>query len=308
MIQKNKNKKNSGILTTLGIKVRNLVLLLLFFTILLFIIDIQFMKNECKRKEAGYPETSQIYKLKSPVIWHCIVSNILSNLYNSFLTSCITIICIELALRDDTIQKIQEIFNATQATRYIKAFYPNKGAYSNLVIDHIRNLQPHNKIKLLGLSEEIRILQEVGNRIIIDKLENNCHFQILLLHSESSLLKCLGVDLEEAILNNKKTSLEAGVNYFLNDLKTRLNNQTEIKGTIEVRLNIDYFSPICYFSGNDIKLIWMYFMNFQGSEYPAFDILDQEFIQETDYHFDYLWKKNENRVCFKFENGKIEKI
>lgn len=200
-----------------------------------------------------------------------------------------TILVAELALRDEILQQIQEMWNSRQVTRYIKSFYPKQKLYKQLILDNINNAQPNQEIKLLGLSEELKFLGNSSDlRMLKEKIKSGCHFKIFILHPDSSVFGSM----ETVGFKNFKESLRGDVIVLKQIADYFSGKEQEMKGSIEVRLQKDLFSPICYYSSSGINIVWMYFSNSEGFEYPGFDILDEALIKEAYLHFDNLWEKS----------------
>lgn len=272
-----KEKRGINLLYPLGKRLSKVLSITFIFGLGLCALNDYYLKKEC---EVGKQSTALSCFL-SPIAW---------NLGSSLITSVFTIAVAEIALRDEILQQIQEIWNSRQATRYIKAFYPKQKLYKQLILDNINNAQPNQVIKLLGLSEELKFLGNSSDiKMLKDKIKSGCHFKILILHPDSSVFGSM----ETVGCNNFKESLRGDVLSILKKIADDLSKkETDIKGSIEVRLQKDLFSPICYYSSSGINIVWMYFSNSEGFEYPGFDILDEALIKEADLHFDNLWEKS----------------
>lgn len=251
-----------------------------------------FLKKEC---EVGKQSTFNLSCFLSPIVW---------NIGSSLITSVITIAVAEIALRDEILQQIQEIWNSRQATRYIKAFYPKQKQHKEVIWTNIKNAQADQEIKLLGLSEELKLLGDSSDiKMLKNKLKLGCHFKILILHPNSSIFGCM----EEVGLKESRDRLRGDVTILQTIANSLSGKETEIKGSIEVRLQKDLFSPICYYSSSGINIVWMYFSNPESCEYPGFDILDSELINEAELHFNHLWdcSQGENNLLLKINQQTI---
>ncbi len=276
------------IFTNLGIKVRNVVAWSSFIFVILLILDLSYLQNKCElQQQANKPD----------IEFYCQSSKIISNIYESLLVSIITILFIELSLRKDNIEEIKEIFNSSQSTRYINAFYPNRDIYNRQIVTRIKALKEQEEVRLLGLAKDIHILNTVDSPTIQEKIEKGCKFKILLLYPspDNLLMQCL-----QKSHRNLKYIEESikGDFIFLRTIVDDLTIKSSIRGEIEVRLLKDIYSSICYFSTKDnrssqdfMAFIWMYFFNSKGLEYPAFEILDKQLLNDAEQHFNHLWEK-----------------
>jgi hypothetical protein len=94
------------------------------------------------------------------------------------------------------------------------------------------------------------------------------------------------------MLNNFSIKL----NQLNNDLENfRAKPNAKIKGSIEVKLHKDLFSPIGYYSDSkDFEFVWMYLSDdYDGNEYPAFHMVNQQLIKKTGNHFENLWRRTQ---------------
>jgi hypothetical protein len=215
----------------------------------------------------------------------------------SLVTSAITILSLEILFKRESIEEIKEIFKATEATRSIKAFYPKFNLYKEAIIEDIEQAPKAQEIKMLGLSSlELEILGDVSNNKLIEKIcSEDCNLRIIILHPESTLLKCL----EKLEYKRTKAQINGRVHHafetFVNDLMEYVKVhqlQGKTLGSIEVRTHKDIFSPVFYYSGNKLNIVGLYFSLGKKSEHPAFDILDLEMKKQLDNHFEEIWDKS----------------
>jgi hypothetical protein len=289
MSQKNLNVSVLKYFYPLGKKVRNLIISLSTIAVILLLIDMMILNKECEK--SGKDNS-----------WACVISPICVEFYASIFVLAFTLSSIELAFRNEMLEEIQTIFQSSEATKYLKAVHPKVAIHREMVRSNLRQLDAHEQIKMLCLSETVRILNddEIGKKVIVEKLQNNCQFKILTLHPDSLLLDCLN----NVKFNRDRQNLVNNLSPLLKELSRELPGKV-LQGSLEVRLHKDVFSPFCYFSSKQLELIWIYCLNSAGFEYPAFEILHIDIIKEISEHFETIWSKSSSSILFKFEKGEI---
>ena len=104
---------------------------------------------------------------------------------------------------------------------------------------------------------------------------------------------------------------------FFKTLTESLNKCSDIRGEIEVRLQNNIYSSICYISIKDdrypedfMAFVWMYLFNDQSLKYPSFEILDKQLLADTEQHFEYLWNKSQSILKYnnKTKTNKLNKL
>jgi hypothetical protein len=200
------------------------------------------------------------------------------------------------------LQEIEKIFKKIESTRQIKSFFSKQEEYKDAIESSIRSGLFGKEVKFLGLFEDARLFDSGSLISAIKKnLYHGCHIKILLLHPESILFECL---IKAGYINSSRKEkgkfrkrMHGTLPDKLEDLKIQLQKDygPNIKGSIEIRVHKDMFSPIGYYSdGRDNNFIWMYFSTGDEGiiEYPGFSILeDDSFAMSSDKHFDCLWEK-----------------
>ena len=290
-----------GIFTKLGKKVRNVFVWSSITIGFLLVLDFLYLQDKCILEKAVESEKIQRYNSKKLGFrFYCKSSQIIANIYNSLLVSIITLVFIELTLHPESIKEIKKIYNASQATRYIKSFYRNNNEYNDEIRKKIRELKNDEEVKLLGLVKDIDILTtSIDQGQLIEKLKKGCKIKILLVYPslDNSLLRCLQNSHQNLKYEDENTIITK-LKYFLTIADTLERNlDLDIKGEIEVRLQKNTYSSICYFStklssGDSMAFIWMYFFGSTSLEYPAFEILEPELLNDVERHFEHLWSKS----------------
>jgi hypothetical protein len=284
MSSQQKSSRFLELFTNTGRKVIKHLGFIILISAALILLDEFYLKYQCKKIE------------KSNSL-QCSASSLIGDLGWNLFQIAITIWFVDIGLKRETIEEIQKIFNSTQATRYIKGFYPQQENYRRLIEDNFKNIRPDQEIKLLLLYEEISLFQGENLNRIRDKVVDGCTMKFLVVHPESSLLPCLE---QGGFPPNSSQSSLMNLSIKLKQIVEKLdrlskNNTSKIKGSLEVRLHKDVFSPIGYYSDSrDLALVWMYLSNHNdGHEYPALEIsysdLDQ--IKKIEEHFEHLWQK-----------------
>ena len=319
---------SKSVFTNFGQKVTNILGLSLAIALILFIIDFSIMQDNCnvenekrlkkilienrkKNEDIITNESQKIERKKrgsDTRLPDCKSSQMIANIYNSLFVSIITLWFIELTLHPETIKEIEKIFKTSKATKYIKSFYRNNDTYNEQIRKKLRDLGNNEEVKLLGLVKDMDILTtSIDEGKFTDKLKQGCKFKILLVHpgSDNSLLKCL--QKSHKILRYKdENSIISDLNYF-QIIADNLERDQDIKGEIEVRLQKNTYSSICYFSTNSSSekkfkaFIWMYFFNENSLEYPAFEILEKDLLNDVERHFEHLWKQSDSILKYNGE-------
>lgn len=286
------SKKGSNqfpeLITDTGRKVIKQLGWIILISICFILTDEYYLKGTCQKQ-------NQLNSQNQSNSLQCMSSPLIGGLGWNLLQIAITIWFVDIGLKRETIDAMHKIFNSAQATKHIKGFYSNRGEYSRLIEDNFQDARADQEIRLLCLSEEISIFQGDNLRSIRNKVIDGCKIKILILHPESSLLKCLeSVGFTPAFGKSMLANLSVKLNRLYEDLeRLRDNRNIKIKGSIEVKLHKDLFSPIGYYSDSKgFEFVWMYFSDdYDGNEYPAFHIANQELIEKTNKHFDNLWQK-----------------
>jgi len=287
------------LLTDLGVKVKNLICCLFIASIFLLITDVVYLQKKCiKINNTQIPELSLSNKINTGSF--CLTSQIISNIYNSLIVSIIMILSLEISLRKDTVEEIKQIFTSSQATKCLKSFHLNKNVCSSLISAKIRNIKIEEEVKILSLTKDISILTNIDLATIKEKILKGSKFKILLLypHSDNRLLYCLQNTHQS--LRHIKGSIDGDLLFF-RSIAESLNKCSDIEGEIEVRLQKDIYSSICYFSIKDnrcpkdfMAFVWMYLFDERGLKHPSFEILDEQLLEDTEQHFKYLWNKSQS--------------
>jgi hypothetical protein len=228
----------------------------------------------------------------------------------SLVTSAITLIALEILFKRTSLEEIREIFGSTEATKSIKAFYPDIKLYRQTILDDIEQKMMGQGIKILGLSHlELDILCDVENNRLMEKIcSEECKLRIIVLHPDSTLLKCienLGYERTNEEIHGR---VHKAFKTFAEDLM-KIQNKGE--GSIEVRTHKDIFSPAFYYSSNRLNIVGLYFALGKNSQHPAFDILDKEMKKQLDSHFEEIWDKSISRIMLRWnvkEGSDINKV
>lgn len=289
----NKKKQDTPyrLFTDFGIKI-----LLVTFSLIAGGIGLQFFSKTYLDKECTNASEKLVCTFVYPYI---------KEMSTSLVTSGITILLLEILLKKESIKEIEKIFNASEATRSIKAFYPRLNLYKGYIQDNIEQAPKDQEIKMLGLASlELDILQEVGRTKLIEKIcLQGCNLRIILLHPDSSLLKCV----ENLGYERSREEITGIVHRvfrtFFNDLTEYVNKhqlEGKVSGSIEVRMHKDIFSPIFYYSGEQLDIVGLYCTVGANTEHPAFDIIDRDFKKELDKHFEGIWDKSIGRTMLRW--------
>lgn len=240
----------------------------------------------------------------------CILHPYAKEMSTSLVTSAITILALEILFKRESIREIEKIFNATEATRSIKAFYPRLDLYEGLIIDDIKQAPKSQEIKILGLASlELEILSGISKNKLIEKIcLEDCNLRVILLHPDSDLRKCI----ENLGYRRSKAQINGGVHEvfedFFIDLYSYINTNKlsieKISGKIEVRTHKNIFSPVFYYSGSKLNIVGLYFSLGKNTEHPAFDILDPSMKKELDSHFEEIWSKSSGGTILRWNGGK----
>jgi hypothetical protein len=283
-----KSNKNRflPLITSTGSKVFKLLFLLGFFGVVLQVTDSYYLQPQC-RQQSNPNQQSLKCSIGSPL---------LGGLGSNFLQAAITIFVLDIGLKRETLKQIQDIINNAKPTRYLKEFFRHRGDYDDLIKKSFSEAIESQEIRILCLFEnEISIFagsQDFKN--IREKIVDGCKLKILILHPESSLLDCL---YQSGLAKNNfplmSNAFLGKLDNLFQDLEKQYHNKRiPIKGSIEVKFHKNLFSPIGYYSDSkDCRIAWMYFSHSNGGEYPAFHIGGQELMDDTDNHFEYLWKE-----------------
>ncbi|NEP26136.1 hypothetical protein [Moorena sp. SIO3I6] len=267
------------LITKTGIKVIQKISLLIIIGISLFAMDEYYLQKGIKCDE------------KETINWQCNASPLLGNLGTSLFQVALTFWVVDIGLKRETLEEMEKVFRATQATKHIRGFYSQREEYNHLIEKNFKESRKQ-EIKLLCLSEDLNIFNQQNMNIIRDKIKEGCELKILLLHPESSLIECLN---HTGLTPNLE--MMRSLFFKLGELKKQLikyiKNNHKIQGAIEVRLHKNAFSPIGYYSDcQDFTIVWMYFSDQNdGHEYPAFHINNMNLIESAENHFNNLWTK-----------------
>ncbi|BDA65959.1 hypothetical protein CAL7716_001250 [Calothrix sp. PCC 7716] len=275
-----KSNQPLQIITDLGRKIIKQMGWLIMFGILLKCLDEFHFKKIC----LSYQQPA----------WQCSFSPFIGNLGSDLFQVAITIWFVDIGLKRETLEEMHREFKSIQPNSHIQKFYSTQAEYNYLIENSFKEAKAGQEIKLLCLSvEEAIFLKKENLKEIRDNVINGCKIKILLLHPESSLLQC--IERVGFTPNLHKNNLKA-LSVKLERLYQQFENEKNLKGTIEIHLHKDLFSPIGYYSDSrDMRVIWMYFSNFNdGNEYPAFQTSKRELIIDTEKHFDNLWQKTVN--------------
>lgn len=258
----------SKIFPSLGVRLSKLVFLLFSIATILFFLDYNHLRKDCNSSNKKNIDA-------------CVWSDITTQFYASFFTAALSIVGIEIVLRDETIKQIEEIFNLSQDVKSVEAFYYDKEDYHHLIENKINNLNPGETIKMLLLSDEIAILNSIGENKIKSKLRSGCNFQILVINPDSNSLNhiekiCKTFD-EKMVLSSTENQI--------------------FTGSLEIRFNENLFSSFGYFSVEEMKIVWLYFSDPNGFQYPAFRFskTNQKLVNASDTHFENIWNKTSNQ-------------
>jgi hypothetical protein len=298
-MNKNQNKPFK-LLTPFGINTLKLTSILFLGLVIIQSLNKNYLEKEC---------------IKSNEKFECIiVYPYTKDLPNAIATSIISIFYLEILFKKESIREIEKIFNATEATRSIKAFYSSKKQYKHLIVQDIEQATENQEITMIGLASlEVFILADVGKEKIKENIcKKGCNFKVLIIHPESSLLSCL----KENGYERSFVDLSAPIRRAFIGLVSNLENYQEAQktksiGGIEVRLYKGMFSPNFYYSGTNINMVGMYFsLQEDAEDYPAFDVHDEGIKKLLDNHFDMIWEKSAGKVMLRwgFESTPIDKV
>ncbi|MEA5470386.1 hypothetical protein [Spirulina sp. 06S082] len=202
------------------------------------------------------------------------------------------------------VEKIQNsmkaVFNSPEVTQHIQVFYQTKDEYINLISDDFKKSEK-SEIKILGLFEEIKIF-DVSKRFIKQKVIDGCNVKILMANPESKLIQCLT---ESNSLYYSKEVVDYRFKVLESLCKEISEKQSEVKGSLELKLHT-LFSPCCYYSNKEMKVISMYLNDSEDHDFPAFKLANSDFIEDIEKHFKYLW--NNGKTILKISTNSENNI
>ena len=297
-----KTPRKLELFTNSGIKSIRILALIIIAGISFLFIKNSLLQEKCdKNSDHG---TSSLIKIE------CLFYPYIGEIGLAFIQAVITIIFFEFALKKASLEEVQDIFKVSQAIQYIDNFYDQRSDYNHLIEDSLKSAVPQQEIKFITLSEELTLLSEDNIRSIANKVIDGCHIQALLIHPDSCLIHCL--ERSGFTHHLSRATLEVlAIKFF--KLSQWLKFEEDIKGSLEIRLHKDLFSPIGYYSDSqNTQIIWLYFSDRKNkNEYPAFHMAnnDNKLIEFTENHFNSLWQRTEvKNILLRFGRTKTNSI
>lgn len=113
----------------------------------------------------------------------CFFTPFIGNMGSNFLEIALIICFFEIGARREMLAEIQRIFSSTEVTKHVKEIHQRREKYSRIIEESFRGARPDQTIKLLGLFEDIHLLETVKASDIRDKICSGCHLQVLILSS-----------------------------------------------------------------------------------------------------------------------------
>jgi hypothetical protein len=132
--------------------------------------------------------------------------------------------------------------------------------------------------------------------------------RVIILDPDSNLLECH----QEPECKKTYAEMAGKVHRVFNALDKELDkyikeHQIEksiTSGSIEVRTHKNIFSPVFYYSGNNLNIVGLHFSLGRNNEYPGFDLIDPKMKDTLDKHFEDIWNKSFARTILRWNVGK----
>jgi hypothetical protein len=239
-------------------------------------------------------------------ITHPIVQSLVSllkDIGSSLIVASILLLILEIGLRKDFIEDIENIFKAGQPSGYIKTFHPKRQEFDADITTDLLQSRSGDTIDIIGISQRIVFSERPGIETLHNTIKEGCNLRILLLHPASQMLPCIENLSKDYGFPNLKLSLQETLEGRVAQLVHQLEEDLkEIKGSLEIRMYKDFFSSISYYSSKRMTLIGIYFSHISGTLCPAFQIINSEFLETAKGHFDKIWKSSQGSVIVKINN------
>jgi hypothetical protein len=294
---KNNNSKFFSILTDLGKSITPFLFVVLSLSLGCWSLNEFKLKPQCEKTE-------------NKEIWYCSFSPfspLVGLVSSSIFTSVITILILEIALKEEAFRKMQEILEIGQATKYLKKVHVDAFSQKTVIREALNNLYGGETIRVLCSSDMLKILSEMGLNFLIIKLQKECIFEILTLDPTSALVPVINkndiISQKQAMIEN--FSLFDGLAARIRDVN-RSPHRENLSGKITVRTYDDLSSSFSYFSiesrdpSKNINLVSIAcLMDNELFSYPALvEISEKELIEKANKHFEILWNRSQKNVKY----------
>ena len=209
---------------------------------------------------------------------------------SSIITSVITILVLEIALKEESLKSIREIFKLSDASKYIAKVHIDTDDQIQIIRKALKELKGGETIRMLCSSEMIDILHErgLGPGILFDKLALDCKFQILTLHPNSNISPIV----VKRDVNATKDKISRKLSLFRDLMDLIRQSSANIPGSIIIKTYENSHSPFSYFSidskypSDNINLISIACLNDADLIYPSIELSGRELIDKANKHFD----------------------
>lgn len=221
---------------------------------------------------------------------------------SSIITSVITIVVLEIALKKQLLEEVRGIFKTTEAVKHLSKVHVDLASQKEAIRKALKNLTGGEKIRMLCSSDMIDVFHtEIKASFFIEKLKKNCTFEILTLDPNSNILPIANSQVTdtERIQKSKMIKNFHVFDELVNSVGSEVSTK-DLHGLLIVKTFTDLHSTCSYFSiesrdtSKNIHLVSTAFLSGNKIDfvYPAVEILDKDLIKSVSKHFEIFWERS----------------
>jgi hypothetical protein len=223
------------------------------------------------------------------------------------IASSVVLFVLDIRFRKEFISDLEHVLDKKLTARGISDFKLQRKDYSDRITADIESAPEGSITRIVGVTQKPFFTDSPGYDLIVEKIKYGCHFQVLILHPDSSVVQTYENLSKWFGSPNLKLSLTASAIGTMRQIAQVLTPmQGAIKGSIEVRMLKELFSTLYLYRGPNLVLISFYLAQKRGVLSPAFVINDLELAKTFENHFETLWKLSADNVLYSISSSKCE--
>lgn len=235
------------------------------------------------------------------------ISSVIQKLSTSIIGAAILVLVVDIGLRQEILNDIQEIFHHSQGNIFVDRTVLGRHELLNPIVIDLQKATNGDQIDTVGVVEGTFFTGSPGHELLRRKIISGCHFRVIILHPDSLLLTCIQNESKLYGTPDVKNSVLITARGVINQLVEEFRKgRSKIQGSIEIRMHKDILSCAYYYSSATLTIFSPYLAHKRGELCPAFTTSDRAYQEELKSHFAAMWQLSEGYILAKVNRTEFQ--